>query len=194
MRGVIMKKEVRKEVLSKRSSLKKEEVIQKSLSIKSKLSSLPEYINSQVRMFYISFRNEVETQDMIQESLDNGKRVIIPVVVKGDKNLLLSELKSFDELYTSTYGILEPKEEFLRPVNAQDIDIVIVPGVAFDENGYRIGYGGGYYDRLIKRLPHSCKTIAIAFEVQVIDSVPHESHDMKVDMIITEDRIINCKR
>lgn len=185
-----MKKLMRDSIIKKRSELKREEVIEKSNAIKTRLFQLSEFIDSKVILFYVSFRNEVDTIDMISECLNSGKRVIVPVVVPGNKNLLLSELRSIDELSPGNYGILEPDKSFIRPVSEEVIEIVIVPGVAFDKNRYRLGYGGGYYDRLIKKLPENCMTAGLAFETQIVEEVPKEEYDMMVDMIITEERII----
>lgn len=185
-----VKASMRKEVTQKRDSLSRKDIFEKSRSIKSKLFKLPEFIKSDTVSFFVNFKSEVETVNMIEESIKMGKRVIVPVVVSGQKDLLLSELKSLDELYPSKFGILEPESMFIRPVDEREIEVLITPGVAFDEEGFRIGYGGGYYDRLIKKLPDRCKTIALAFEIQMVDRVPREEHDMKVHMIITEDRII----
>jgi 5-formyltetrahydrofolate cyclo-ligase len=111
------------------------------------------------------------------------------VAVPSTREMLWSELKSLDELETSTFDILEPREDSIRPVQPGDTDVAIVPGIAFDRTCHRIGYGGGYYDRFLARFRGN--KIALAYEVQLYDSIPAEPHDLSVDIIVTEDRTIH---
>ena len=103
-----------------------------------------------------------------------------------------SLLKSFKELEPGFFNILTPKKEFQRFIDPQEIDLVIVPGVAFKKDGYRVGYGGGYYDRFLSKIP-DVPTIAIAFSLQMVDDLPSDSFDIPVDYIYTEESIIVCK-
>jgi 5-formyltetrahydrofolate cyclo-ligase len=103
---------------------------------------------------------------------------------------MISEIKSLEELAPGTMGIPEPQKEFLRPVRWTDIEAVMVPALAYDLNGFRLGYGGGYYDRLLSGISPECTKIGAAFEQQIVSEVPREKHDIKVDLIITEDRVI----
>ncbi|HEC88549.1 MAG TPA: 5-formyltetrahydrofolate cyclo-ligase, partial [Thermoplasmata archaeon] len=105
---------------------------------------------------------------------------------KGKKEIRLSHLKSWKELHTGEYGILEPRKEFLRIEN--NADIFIIPGIVFDEDGNRIGYGGGYFDRFLSDFKG--KKIALAYEFQIIKKMPNEKHDVKMDFIVTDKRII----
>jgi 5-formyltetrahydrofolate cyclo-ligase len=93
----------------------------------------------------------------------------------------------------SEYGIPEPIIERTEDFKAENIDLVIVPGIAFDEEGSRIGYGGGFYDRFIQLLGHGVPLLSIAFELQVIPKIPSENHDLPVDKIITEKRVIDAR-
>ncbi|KPU44188.1 putative 5-formyltetrahydrofolate cyclo-ligase [Oxobacter pfennigii] len=186
-----MKKELRSRIIKERQKISREDVLKKSLEIKNKLFNIPEFINAKRVMFFVSYKNEVDTIDMIDEAMKLGKEIIVPIVVPGEKDLLLSKLNSMNELEESSYGILEPPKKYIRPVSAEEIDFVVAPGVAFDENGFRMGYGGGYYDRLLSKISKSCKVAAIAFEMQIVPEVPTEPHDMRIGMIITEDRIIS---
>src|SRR5690606_25232452 len=95
--------------------------------------------------------------------------------------------QSLEELSPGTFGVMEPPEK--EEIVLKDIDVVVVPGVAFDRNGYRIGYGAGYYDNFLPKLKSDAKNIAVAFEMQLRDLIPVESHDVKMDMIITEQGI-----
>lgn len=189
-----MKRLIRDKILSLRKSQTADEIIRKSNKIKEKLFELPEFINSNTILFYVDTRNEVKTDFMIREALKLKKRTIIPVSNKKEKNLILSELKDFDkELEAGNFNILEPKKEFLRTINSNEVDLVIVPGVAFDKMGNRIGYGKGFYDNFLKNLGKDLKTIAIAYDFQIVDKIPITCNDISVQKIITEKRIIDCE-
>jgi 5-formyltetrahydrofolate cyclo-ligase len=101
---------------------------------------------------------------------------------------LLSELLNFDDLTLSKYGLYEPQEEQQRPIPPQEVDLAILPGVAFDLRGYRLGYGGGYFDRFLDSLRPDCPKIALAYDFQVVTQLPVEEHDTKVDIIITNSK------
>lgn len=187
----ITKQEQREKVMDYRQRLTDKELLDKSMEIKKKLFELDEFIEAEVIMFYVDFRNEVKTEFMIKEALNDGKRVVIPISQVEDRSLLLSELKDYDqELETGTYDILEPKEEYIRPVEHSELDLVTVPGVAFDEDCNRLGYGGGYYDRFSAGLDSQVSRIALAFEIQIVDQVVTDEHDLPVDKVLTEKRVI----
>ena len=112
---------------------------------------------------------------------------MVPIADLKKRVLYHSEIKDFSDLEIGTFGVLEPKEECIRPVMPEKLDIVIVPGLAFDLQGNRIGYGGGFYDGFLKGL--SAPKIALAYEWQIVNCVPSDEHDVKVDKIVTEDRI-----
>lgn len=183
-----MKEKIRKEMKEKRRKLSKEENRKKSKEIKERLFSLKEYRDAETVLFYVSYNGEVFTHDMIKESLKE-KKVVVPISNKEDCSLSLSELKNWNDLETSSYGILEPKKDCVKEVSINDIDLIIVPGVAFDCKGNRMGHGKGYYDRLLankKQIP----AVGLAFEFQIVKNIPTDSNDKPVDLIITEDRII----
>ncbi|MDP7322999.1 MAG: 5-formyltetrahydrofolate cyclo-ligase, partial [Candidatus Woesearchaeota archaeon] len=115
-----------------------------------------------------------------------------PYVVKNNPILQLSEIKNFNELEPKTWGILEPKDEFIRKFDIENVDLVIIPGIVFDQNGHRIGYGYGYYDRFLKKLDKNVVKIGFGFEFQIVDKIPEEKHDVPVDIMVTEKRVINC--
>jgi len=183
--GEIMnvKGKLRKQFIEQRLRLSQEEVEQKSKQIMSTLFATESFKQAKVVMFYVDMRNEVVTKKAIIDAFAEGKRVVVPRVKKG-YGLLAIEIKSLDELEPSTFGVLEPQEK--EEISIDEIDVVVVPGVAFDKRGYRIGYGGGYYDNFLPKLKAEAKKIAVAFEMQLIDHIPAEAHDVKVDMIITE--------
>ena len=185
---------IRETMLALRDALDPDEQAAKSLLIKSNLFSLPEIMSASSLMFYVSFRSEVRTEPMIKHALSLGKQVIVPVTDMKNKRLLLSQLKDFDEdLAPGTWGILEPKPEKRRPVEYSNIDVVVAPGLAFSEKGWRIGYGGGFYDRLLSESRK--KAYALSFEMQMLPEIPFiAGQDVPVNYIITEKRVINCKK
>lgn len=151
------------------------------------------YKKSNTIMTFISFSNEVNTHNLIKESISNKKRIIVPITFPKTKEIRPSEISNFDELEIGFYNILTPKKEFIRLINPMEIELTIVPGLAFDRNGYRIGYGGGYYDRFLSLYPDIIK-IGIAFDLQIVDSLPREEFDIPVDFIVTEKEIIKCNQ
>lgn len=142
-------------------------------------------------MTYLDFNNEVKTDYMINKLINMNKNVLIPITVKENKQLLPSKIENLSlEVQLGTYGIREPKNEFIRLYDPKSIDTLIVPAVAFDINKYRLGYGGGFYDRFIESLRDDALIIGIAFDFQIFDVVPKESHDAQMDLIITESKIL----
>jgi 5-formyltetrahydrofolate cyclo-ligase len=186
-----MKKTLREQILSTRKALAHSEVLAKSIKIKRRLFASPWYQEARTILFYVSYDNEVNTHEMIQESLLKGKNVIVPKMNTPKKELLMSKLVCWEDLCPGEYSILEPKNDCVREVPLTSIDLCIIPGVAFDGEGNRIGHGGGYYDRLFqtKCVAHR---IGLAFEFQIVNTIPAEKHDVKVEKIITEERVIDC--
>ncbi|ARE89198.1 5-formyltetrahydrofolate cyclo-ligase [Clostridium formicaceticum] len=190
-----MKKIMRKELLTKRDGLTEEEVLHKSASAFQQLKASSVYNNANNVMVYLAFRNEVSTEEMIKDLFSRGKRVFIPLTVPETKQLIISELLDMEkDLEIGNFGVLEPKEEAIRPVDPKVLDLVIVPGVGFDKQGYRVGYGGGYYDRFLPRLSPGTPTVALAFEVQLIEKAPTDEYDFPVEYVITEKQFIDCKK
>jgi len=189
-----MKQNLKQEISNKRKSLTKEDIKEKSSKIKDNLYSLDEFKKAKNIMFYVSFNNEVNTTGLIKELLiKKGKNVIVPYVIKNNPILQLSELKNINELTAKTFGILEPKENYIREFSHKKIDLVILPGVVFDQNGHRIGYGYGYYDRFLKKLNSDVVKIGFAFDFQLIEKIPEERHDVPVDIVITEERVLKVR-
>jgi len=185
------KAEIRKELLSKRDNIPPEVRRAKNRMIRERLLSLDEFRNAGVIFFFASFRTEVDTSEMMKSSLLSGKRVLLPKVDKDRHELLLYEIRDFGELAPGYMGIPEPPVSE-NQMNINDVDIVIIPGAGFDVTGNRIGYGGGYYDRLLSGLQKRTPVIATAYEAHVVDSIPSEPHDIRVQMIVTDRRLIRC--
>lgn len=186
------KKLIREKILKERKALSKEDRIIYSQIITEKIFKSDSYINSETIMVFISFSDEVDTHPFIKKAIADGKKVLVPITYPKTKELKPSRIKSFDELEAGFYNILTPKKEFIRFVDPEEIDLVIVPGVAFRKDGYRVGYGGGYYDRFLAKIPNT-PTLAIGFSIQIVKDLPVDSYDIPVDYIYTEKNIINCK-
>ena len=185
-----MKRAIRKEVLKKRDEISPDIKSVKNALIKERLFSLPEFINAKTVFFYASFRSEVETLSMIRESLKIGKKIVLPRVDKKRHRLMLYEIKDISELSPGYMEIPEPSLSGERLVSLDDIKLVIIPGAAFDYSGNRLGYGAGYYDILLSEGERKIPVIALAYEEQLVDSIPAETHDVKVDMIVTDKSVI----
>jgi len=147
-------------------------------------------------MVYLPFRGEVPTALVIETCLKTGKAVAAPLTLKGERRLVPLILKGRPgELRTGAYGILEPEPALCRAIAPSDIDLVVVPGVAFDEYGSRLGYGGGYYDRFLRDEAAGAVRAALAFEVQIsADPLPRDTHDVRMDFVFTEERILRGER
>jgi 5-formyltetrahydrofolate cyclo-ligase len=188
-----MKEKQRKSFLEKRDALSLEEIMEKSEKIKAKFFSLKEVWKAKKIMAYVSFKSEVRTREIILELLKRKKRVIVPLIDFKKKEIYLSELKDFQkELIPNKLGIFQPARKFFRPFKAKELDLVVVPGIAFDEKGNRIGFGKGYYDKFLSKLPKRVKVIGLAFEEQIGKKILTEKHDVRMHKIITEKRVIEC--
>ena len=180
-----MKQKLRKEILEQRDSLAREEIINKSNIIKQTLFSLGEYKLAKTICFFVSFNSEVNTHNMIKEAIKEGKTVCVPTAT--DHTLIMSKINDFNDLNKKNkYGILEPSK--LNKIKKEEVDLIIVPGTVFDKECHRIGYGKGYYDSLLKG--YKGLSIGICFDLQIIDKVPRNEWDEKINMIITEKRMI----
>jgi 5-formyltetrahydrofolate cyclo-ligase len=178
---------IRKKLISQRNTIPFEDRQKKSQLIRDRLTQNPDFSTALTIMAYVSFASEVITQEIITHSLREKKRVIVPVVDIARHHLLLSEIKHHNELVPSTYGIMEPQQ--LRIVQLDQIELFILPGVAFDEKGVRLGYGGGYFDRLLGDRKQHQKLIGLAFELQMQKELPCLPHDIFMNMVITEEKV-----
>jgi len=185
-----MKNSIRKEVIGKRDRIPSELKGTKDSSIKQRLFALPEFLSALSVLFYASFRSEVETSGLIRESLSMGKKIILPKVERRRHMLRLYEIKNLDETAPGVMGIPEPFQSEGREVLLEDIDLVVIPGAGYDSPGNRLGYGGGYYDKLLAERKKEMLIIALAYEEQLVDAIPAEKHDVKVDIIVTDQRVI----
>lgn len=166
-----------------------EEITAGSGEIVTRLMRIEEIRKASTLMVYLSFGSEVLTDDLIRWCWGEGKRICVPFCRPASREMTACRIDGFDELETGRYGIRAPKEGFLRPVEGGQIDVILVPALAFDRRGYRVGYGGGYYDRFLPTAPQAAK-IGVVFSSQIIDEIPVDLHDLPVDVIVTEREVI----
>ena len=163
-----------------------------SVTIVDKFMALDEFKNSNVVMFYVDVRAEVRTRHAFEATLVTGKKIVVPWC-NADGELELFHLESIDELAVGMYKILEPREDLRRVpekvVTAEELDLIMVPGVAFDEQGGRTGHGKGYYDKLLEHARPDAPLVALAFDCQMFSAIPMQDHDIYMDMVITESAI-----
>jgi 5-formyltetrahydrofolate cyclo-ligase len=184
---------LRAELLKKRDAIPSEVRRAKDRLIRERLLSLDEVKDAHVLFFFASFRSEVDTIEPMKSLLAGGKRLVLSKVDRENHLLHLYEIKSVDELAPGYMGIPEPSIlSGERTVAVNDIDAVVIPGAGFDEAGNRIGYGGGYYDRLLSSIRMGVSVVAPAYEEQIVGSVPVEPHDIRVGTIVTDRRVIRC--
>jgi len=177
---------------NRRAQVEKDTVSEK---IVQRFMDLPEYHFGKTVMFYVDVRDEVRTRQALPAALASGKRIVVPYCVDGELELFW--LENMDELELGMYRILEPKNELRTSENKRlqppDLDLVMVPGVAFDRNGGRTGHGKGYYDKLLQHARLDAPLIALSFECQLFEKIPAESHDIYMDKVVTEDAVYTGK-
>ena len=185
------KKEFRKKVINLRKDKDKDFIKHNSDIITDKLLNLDCIKNAKNIMLYLDFNNEVKTDQLITKLISLRKTVAAPVTLKNERKLIPFKITNLkDGINIGAYGIREPKKDPYNELNVEDIDILIVPAVAYDKDCYRLGYGGGFYDRFLENLRKDAVTIGIAFDLQIFDEVPKEAHDAQLDYIVTESRIL----
>jgi len=187
------KQRIRREVLARRNRLTTAQRVIRSADILQKLFELEVARSAAWIHFYVSSGSEVETTGMIAHALSRGKRVSVPKMERETKRLVLSEIKDpVRDLSPGPKGIPEPTPESFRAVDAGAMELFVIPGVAFDERGNRLGQGAGYYDRMLAGLDGRIPIVGLAFEIQIVDKVPAEAHDVRVNRIVTDKRVIDC--
>jgi len=186
------KKELRKKAKEIRDSISVELVNRLSGIINEKVCNHPWFVQSKTVFVYVSAGNEVKTTGIIEKALKTGKRVCVPRVIPRDKMEAVPIKNIEGDLQLGFFNIMEPKPH-LSPVDEKEIDLVLVPGLVFDRKGFRIGYGGGYYDKFLSKISGDCRTMGIAYSFQVGDELPVEDHDMNVMAIVTESELIAPK-
>lgn len=182
----IAKEKIRKEILARLRKQKEEDRLTKSLLILKKLFALPEFKQAKTILFYASFDGEVETLEMMKQSLTLGKKIALPSIHTKHKEITPTYVHDLQEdLVLGSYGIKESRHTGRYTVNCDEIDISIVPGVAFDADNYRLGRGAGYYDRFLTRLSKEIPAIGLAFDFQLVTRLPRQEHDIPMTRVVS---------
>ncbi|MGW8162068.1 MAG: 5-formyltetrahydrofolate cyclo-ligase [Desulfobulbales bacterium] len=183
---------LRADILARRDRMAQDERSRKSREIKSNFWQLPEAAHAKCIFVYVNFRSEVETMELIRQCIARGMMVTVPLTDVRNKALLPFQVVDLArDLRPGYCAIQEPDPRCTSAVPPEKIEIAVIPGSVFDVHGGRLGYGGGYYDRFLVNDAPQAKRVGLAFEMQVVDKVPVEPHDQPLDILITENRIIN---
>ena len=183
--------QIRDDIANTISTLSASEIDEKTNAIESRLFEFANFLESKIALLYVNGNFEVQTDSIIQKAYSYSKLVVLPAFDPESFKMKLMKVDALkQELIPGPRGIVEPDASKCKEVPMDRIDIAIIPGLAFDEKGGRIGSGAGYYDRLIPRLAITTRKVALTFEEQIVAQVPMESHDRHVDIIITDKRII----
>ncbi|MHB8066004.1 MAG: 5-formyltetrahydrofolate cyclo-ligase, partial [Ruminiclostridium sp.] len=177
-----------------RNKLEMNDVLTRSKDIAQSLNQIEYVISAKSIMCYVSFGKEVDTHTLIKKWICEGKQVSVPCVVNAtgkDKYMHAVKVADYDELTAcGKYGILEPPLLQCNIVDPNRFDVIIVPGSAFDKNKNRMGYGAGFYDRFLSKVSGKCNKIGICFDFQVFEKIPFDEHDVPLDLLVTEKKII----
>ena len=179
------KESLRKDTINKRNILAEEIKKQYDGLIFEALVNTDIYKEAEKIFIYISFGSEVDTKEIIKHSLANNKEIYVPKTDKNNKEMVAVKIHSLNTLIVDKWGILEPKDVDKDKIS-NDFDLIIMPGVVFDKQGNRIGYGAGYYDKYICKQNLNTTMLALAYEMQIIENINSEAHDVKVDYILSE--------
>jgi 5-formyltetrahydrofolate cyclo-ligase len=183
--------QIREDIAKIISAVAESDIAKKVRAIEDRLFEFANFLESKITLLYVSGYNEVQTKNIIKRAYSYNKIVVLPAFDPKTFEMELMKVDKFaQELKPGPRGVPEPTAAHYKIVPIDRIDIAIIPGIAFDEKGGRIGTGRGYYDRLIPKLAITTRKVALTLEEQIIPQVPMESHDKHVDIIITDKRII----
>lgn len=181
---------IRRAVLARRDAILPADREEWGQAIRRRFWTLPDLQGALVLHLSLSIGSEVPTDELIAEARGRGLRVVVPVTLVADRRLLLSEFPGPDAMVTGPFGIREPRPDRRMPVDVTEVDLLVIPGVAFDPEGHRLGWGAGFYDRLLAGAQTRVPIVALAYECQMVPAIPTQEHDVRVSIIVTEGRII----
>jgi 5-formyltetrahydrofolate cyclo-ligase len=188
------KRALRRRVLELRDALGDDEISRRSAQVARRVMEMECYRAARTRLLFASFGSEVRTDALLEDTICSGARLVLPRVVRRREALALHEVADLSlELAPGTWGIPEPSPDRCPQVGLSEVDFILVPGVAFDRRGTRLGYGGGFYDRILRTRPDLAEAgsvVAIAFGLQIVDEVPRDEGDVLVPVIVTEAELI----
>ncbi len=168
-----------------------EALAEKHEIIEHKLFEFANFMESQTVFLYAPIDGAISTEKIIKKGLQIEKQLVLPIFARTKNRIHLYKITNYrKDLVTGTNHILEPNIKTCKKIPLENIDIAIIPGLAFDDKGGRVGFGNNYYRRLISKLPETCRKISLAYEEQVVDQIQMESRRYTVDIIITDKRVI----
>jgi 5-formyltetrahydrofolate cyclo-ligase len=185
--NTIEKARLRKRQLDVRDELSLDFIKIASSRIRDNLRKIDFYRHAEIVGAYYSIGSEVQTHDLLQEFFNQGKEIALPRVDKND--LVFKKISSFSDLELGNFSIMEPKE---KCETVRNLDVVLVPAIVLTVEGYRLGYGFGFYDRYLKN--RELKKIGLSYAKQVLKTFPHDDYDVRMDCIVTEDKVIYVKQ
>ena len=186
------KQQLRREMLEKRRSLTTAEIATWSGRIADHFCSWPVYRNSGTVMFYLAMPDEPQTEPLIQDALQRGKRICVPLLGEKYGEMTAAAITSLDDLVIGKLGLKMPNPGKTEHIPPTAIDLVVVPAVAFDRGGNRLGMGAGYYDRFL--MGKRCLLLGVTWTCQLIDKLPCEEHDIRMRYLLTEDGFFSCSQ
>ena len=188
-----MKRTVRQRIIADRAALMQGERAQLSREITARLLRLDAYHAANTVLGYMNFGAEFESEGWVKQTLNDGKALLLPKVNTETRKLDLYRVTDVDtQLVPGTFGIREPLPQSCAAAKLEEADFILLPGVAFGRDGARLGYGGGFYDKLLACLTHTPTLVAAAYAMQVIEGIPQEATDHRVQWLVTEDEVIQC--
>lgn len=187
------KQQLRRELRGKRRGLSVAQVAARSKQIAGHFCFWPFYQGARTVMFYLAMPDEPQTEAMIQDALRRGKRVCVPLLGEKYGEMTAALITSLDDLVTGKMGLKMPAPDKAEIISPADIDLVVVPAVAFDRDGNRLGMGAGYYDRFLTQ-SRDCLFLGITWACLLVDSLPHEEHDVRMQCLLTEEGFWSCRQ
>jgi 5-formyltetrahydrofolate cyclo-ligase len=185
------KQYIRRSVRAVRRGLSEAERLARSRCIWERVIALSCYQHARMVLGYMAFDHEVLTDGLMQQAMASGKQIVLPMVQADREGMTLYAIEDLEHDVASGYhGILEPQPQRTRAVVPETLELALIPGVAFDLRGGRLGFGAGFYDRLLSRLPRDIPMVGLAFDFQVIPRLPSQPHDIMLDAIVTERCVI----
>jgi 5-formyltetrahydrofolate cyclo-ligase len=184
---------IRKSIILKRKALSNLKQNEKSLIVTRRLLDMGEFKTSKAVFCFLSTAHEVKTEEIILKAFRLGKDVLVPLLNPQEGGMQVVRISRDTRFAIGKYGVREPSLETREVVSSACIDFVIAPGLAFDIFGNRIGYGGGHYDKLFKNISNDVTRVAVGYDFQIIESVPHSDFDESVHFIVTETKTLRCQ-
>jgi 5-formyltetrahydrofolate cyclo-ligase len=181
------KQELRREWLKRREEMDAADLHTRSLQICRYVQDHPFYRCAQQLLFTMPLRNEVDLRPLMEAAWEEGKRVILPGTFPKERRLCLYRIEQGERLVLGSFGIMEPVRNTEREISPQAVDLALIPGVAFDPQGYRVGYGGGYFDRFFSGPGKDIPALGVAFAFQIVPTVYPEAHDIPLIGVVTEE-------